>query len=112
MLSIHLRLGLPSGLFPSGFPNDLFPVRFEVFTAVTMKNGVFWVVTLVGWFLQEPHGVTTQKTPFFDLFPIFIYRFCPAFLSRDNNIYFVFSTFTSSSRPTSLLAFYELRKQN
>jgi hypothetical protein len=22
MLSIHLRLGLPSGLFPSGFPNN------------------------------------------------------------------------------------------
>jgi hypothetical protein len=31
-------------------------VRFEVFTAVTMKNGRF---------LQEPHGVTSQKTPFF-----------------------------------------------
>jgi hypothetical protein len=36
-------------------------VRFEVFTAVTMKNGVFWVVTPC----EEPHGVTTQKTPFF-----------------------------------------------
>jgi hypothetical protein len=24
------------------------PVRFEVFTAVTMKNGVFWVVTPCG----------------------------------------------------------------
>jgi hypothetical protein len=55
---------------------------------VLMKNGVFWVVTPCGscknrrfggtWrllhqgeknpkrrFLQEPHGVTTQKTPFF-----------------------------------------------
>jgi hypothetical protein len=84
-------------------------VRFEVFTAVTMKNGVFWVVTPCGScknrrtlvflrsvrrllvaacvvpsspffvtlmkerqvppkrrFLQEPHGVTTQKTPFFN----------------------------------------------
>jgi hypothetical protein len=31
-----------------------------------VKNGVFWVVTPCGsWFLQEPHGVTTQKTPFF-----------------------------------------------
>jgi hypothetical protein len=30
-----------------------------------MKNGVFWVVTPCGWFLQEPHGVTTEKTPFF-----------------------------------------------
>jgi hypothetical protein len=47
--------------------------RFEVFTAVTMKNCVFWVVTLMRRrqvppkrrFLQEPHGVTTQKTPFF-----------------------------------------------
>jgi hypothetical protein len=33
-------------------------VRFEVFTAVTVKNYVFW-------FLQEPHGVTSEKTPFF-----------------------------------------------
>jgi hypothetical protein len=43
-------------------------VRFEVFTAVTMKNGVFWVVMPCGscscWFSQEPHGVTPQKTPF------------------------------------------------
>jgi hypothetical protein len=41
-------------------------VRFEVFTAVTTKNGVFWDVTPCGsWFLQEPHGVISQKTPFF-----------------------------------------------
>jgi hypothetical protein len=41
-------------------------VRFEVFTAVTMKNGVFWA-------LQEPHGVTTQKTPFFSrMFVLFM----------------------------------------
>jgi hypothetical protein len=26
-----------------------------------VKNGVFWVVTPCG----SPHGVTTQKTPFF-----------------------------------------------
>jgi hypothetical protein len=37
-------------------------VRFEVFTAVTMKNGVFKGCQ----FLQEPHGVPTQKTPFFN----------------------------------------------
>jgi hypothetical protein len=30
-----------------------------------MKNGVFWVAALVRTFLQEPHGVTTQKTPLF-----------------------------------------------
>jgi hypothetical protein len=36
-----------------------------------MKNGVFWVVTPCGScknrFLQEPHGVITQKTPFFNI---------------------------------------------
>jgi hypothetical protein len=37
-------------------------VRFEVFTVVTMKNGVFWVVSPGGVF-KEPHGGTTQKTP-------------------------------------------------
>jgi hypothetical protein len=32
-----------------------------------MKNGVFWDVTPCGSCknLQEPHGVTSQKTPFF-----------------------------------------------
>jgi hypothetical protein len=41
-------------------------VRFEVFTAVTMKNGVFWDVMPCGSCKnQEPHGVTSQKTPFF-----------------------------------------------
>jgi hypothetical protein len=42
-------------------------VRFEVFTAVTMMNSVFWDVTSCGSCnnLQEPHGVTSQKTPFF-----------------------------------------------
>jgi hypothetical protein len=42
-------------------------VRFEVFTAVTMKNGVFWDVTPCGSCKtrREPHGVTSQKTPFF-----------------------------------------------
>jgi hypothetical protein len=29
-----------------------------------MKKGVFWDVTPCG-FLQEPHGITSQKTPFF-----------------------------------------------
>jgi hypothetical protein len=31
-----------------------------------VKNGVFLNVTPCGsWFLQEPHGATSQKTPFF-----------------------------------------------
>jgi hypothetical protein len=42
-------------------------VRFEVFTEVTMKNGICWDVMPCGFcqFLQEPHSVTSQKTPFF-----------------------------------------------
>jgi hypothetical protein len=48
--------------YRSRYKNNFTNVRFEVFTPVTMKNGVFWVVTL----LQEPHGETTQKTPFFN----------------------------------------------
>jgi hypothetical protein len=31
-----------------GLPNKMIRVRFEIFTAVTMKNGVFWDVTLCG----------------------------------------------------------------
>jgi hypothetical protein len=34
-------------------------VRFEVFTAVTMKNGAFWDVT--------PQGETTNMAPLFML---------------------------------------------
>jgi hypothetical protein len=51
-------------------------IRFEVFTAVTVKNGVFWDVMLCGscknrcYVGSEPHGVTLQKTPFFNfLYP-------------------------------------------
>jgi hypothetical protein len=36
---------------------------------IHLKNGIFWDVTMCGscknWFLQEPHGVTSQKMPFF-----------------------------------------------
>jgi hypothetical protein len=58
-------------------------VRFEIFTAVTIKNGVFWDVTPCGsckknvseelsaFFIAvtriSKHGVTSQKTPFFKL---------------------------------------------
>jgi hypothetical protein len=37
--------------YPEGSPSTNSKQEFEVSTAVTMKNG--------------PHGVTTQKTPFF-----------------------------------------------
>jgi hypothetical protein len=38
-------------------------VRFEVFTAVSMKLAVFWDIALCP--LYEPHLVTSQKTTFF-----------------------------------------------
>jgi hypothetical protein len=42
-------------------------LRFEVSTVMTMKRAMFWDVTPCGScrFLQEPHGVTSQKTAFF-----------------------------------------------
>jgi hypothetical protein len=63
----------------------VFPVRYgfgfyipgNEETTFFIKNGVFWDVTPCGscknrrfggtwrWFSQEPHGVTSQKTPFF-----------------------------------------------
>jgi hypothetical protein len=39
-------LALRVYLFAIAFPDQL--VRFDVFTAVTMKNGVFWDVTQCG----------------------------------------------------------------
>jgi hypothetical protein len=53
--------------------NIMCRVRFEVFTAVTMKKAVFWDVA--PWLL---HGVTSQKTAFFIMcrviFPIFLLK--------------------------------------
>jgi hypothetical protein len=56
-------------------------VRFEVFTAVTMKNAVFWDVascrSCVNRRLEEPrftqdlHGTTSQKTAFFISFHLY-----------------------------------------
>jgi hypothetical protein len=42
MLPIHLRLGLPSGLFPSGFPtNNLytFPLHTGIYTGTKATAG-------------------------------------------------------------------------
>jgi hypothetical protein len=38
--------------------NIIFVVRFEVFTAVTMKNGVFWDVTPCGSCKNQRFGGT------------------------------------------------------
>jgi hypothetical protein len=35
-------------VIPVQYELGFYNVRFEVFTAVTMKNGVFWVVTPCG----------------------------------------------------------------
>jgi hypothetical protein len=39
-------------------------VRFDVFTAVTMRNGVFWDVTPCGS-CKNRHGFTSHKMAFF-----------------------------------------------
>jgi hypothetical protein len=72
-----------------------------------MKNGVFWVVTQCGscnkrrfggtwrllhqgnknpkrWFLQEPHGVTTQKTPFFAVYLAKLFQSMVRYARRKN----------------------------
>jgi hypothetical protein len=42
---------------PSGFVYRRY-IRFEVFTAVTMKNAVFWDVTLCRYFVNRRFGGT------------------------------------------------------
>jgi hypothetical protein len=37
-------------------------VRFEVFTAVTMKNGVFWDVPACGSCKNRRFGISSQRT--------------------------------------------------
>jgi hypothetical protein len=57
-----------------------------------MKNGVFWVVTPCG---SEPHGVTTQKTPFLTRSVKNILKFRVYFYTRlDNSILTPNSTHT------------------
>jgi hypothetical protein len=55
--------------------NERQHVRFEVFTAMTMKKIVFWDVAPCGCgfnvspkcrFKPEPHGAASQKTIFFE----------------------------------------------
>jgi hypothetical protein len=42
MLSIRLRLGLPSGLFPSGFPtNNLYTFLFSAIRATILQTEIF-----------------------------------------------------------------------
>jgi hypothetical protein len=43
--------------------NEELLVRFEVFTAVTMKNGVFWDVTSCGFCNNRRFGGTASVVP-------------------------------------------------
>jgi hypothetical protein len=44
----------------SYFEEQIYLVRFEVFTAVTMKNGVFWDVTPCGSYKNQRFGGTLR----------------------------------------------------
>jgi hypothetical protein len=45
----------------NGFINLLNRVKFEVFTAVTMKNGIFWDVTSCGSCKNRRFGISSQR---------------------------------------------------
>jgi hypothetical protein len=53
---LHVPVALPPGKQPS--VKTLQDVRFEVFTAVTMNNGVFWDVTPCGSCKNQRFGGT------------------------------------------------------
>jgi hypothetical protein len=62
MLSIHLRLGLPSGFFPSGFANNnLYTILFYPIRATCPAR----LILLKRRFLEEPQGVASQKSALF-----------------------------------------------
>jgi hypothetical protein len=48
-------------VLPTGIVVKYFLVRFEVFTAVTMKNGVFWDVTLCDSCKNRRFGGAAKK---------------------------------------------------
>jgi hypothetical protein len=58
MLSIHLRLGLPSGLFPSGFPtNNLYTVevhfcKIQINVVLPPDRSFKWPFILLSWSLN------------------------------------------------------------
>jgi hypothetical protein len=63
-----LPVGLPSTLSTRSTLIDVLHSVLEYIQGneirASLKNGVFWVVPPKRRFLQEPHGVTIQKTPF------------------------------------------------
>jgi hypothetical protein len=66
MLSTHLRIGLPSGLYPSGFPtNNLYAFLFSPVYVTCSMIILCKIRGFHGGDLQEPHGETSQMTPFF-----------------------------------------------
>jgi hypothetical protein len=108
--SIHLHLGLPSGLFPSGFPTNIlyafyfspihvtFPVRFTLLNLIMLiilgKEYKLWNSSLCS-FLQPP--VTSSlfdpnillSTPFSNILSLY----CTPVQNRRQNYGFVYSHF-------------------
>jgi hypothetical protein len=81
MLSIHLRLGLPSGLFPSGFPtNNLYTFLFswEIKNGFHQHNINKNLINVVSWGggIQRQHGdvISLLSSPFKErMYTVYLY---------------------------------------
>jgi hypothetical protein len=62
-LSTHLRLGLPSGLLPSGFPiNILYAVLFSQFRATCSAHFILLDLIILKWMILRYKNKITYET--------------------------------------------------